>query len=153
MNLIAQAFTDDDQTQAAEIPASFRDRLALYAELENKRRLHQVEADDLQKQIKDLEEPLLNDMAEAGIQNVNCGGLTIYRRTDFYVSKRGDVPTPEIVDALRRHGLGYLVAEGYNANSLKSVIREWRDEERIIPDDLANKLNIGETVRLATRKA
>lgn len=149
-NLIVEAFADSDQP--VEVPESFRDRLAEYAELQNRKRKHDGELEAIAERLKELEEPLLNDMAEAGIQNVNVAGLTIYKKTDFYVSKRGEVPTAAIVETMRQHGLGYLVSEGYNANSLKSVIREWRDEEKPIPEELASQLNIGETVRLATRK-
>lgn len=152
MSLISQAFTDDEQTEPVEVEKPFAERMAEFAALQIRRRDVEAELETIKAKSKVLEADLLEEMSQNGIDNMRCGGLTIYKRTDLYVTKRADVETAELVAIMKSIGLGYLVSEGYAPQSLKSVIREHEKAGTEIPEQLAQRLNIGHEVKLATRK-
>lgn len=132
---------------------SFEAMLNEFAELENERRQLEERLEVIKTRTNTLQEPLLNHFADTGMQNARIKGLTVYVKTDRYVSKRGDASTEQVCQVLRDHGLGYIVSEGYNASSLKSkIVKEYIEADVEVPDALAAVLNIGETTKLATRK-
>lgn len=152
LSIVSQAFTDDEQTEPIEVERPFAERMAEFAALQIRRRDVEAELETIKAKSKVLEADLLEEMSQNGIDNMRCSGLTIYKRTDLYVSKRADVETVELVAVMKSIGLGYLVSEGYSAQSLKSVIREHEKAQTEIPSQLAERLNIGHEVKLATRK-
>lgn len=138
---------------AAAGSAGFKTQLARFVELENERRDLELRLDAVKGEAGKLQAALIEQFADMGMQNAKVGDLTVYVRTDRYVSKRADVETETVCAALRDCGLGYMVADGYNPQSLKSKIKEYQDQGIEVPESLAALLNIGETPRLATRKA
>lgn len=151
-NLVSQAFSDEEQSEPIEVERTFQERMAEFAALQLRRRDVESELETIKAKSRDLEKDLLEEMSQNGIDNMRCNGLTIYRRTDLYVTKRADVETAELVAVMKNIGLGYLVSEGYSAQSLKSVIREHEKDGTEIPAQLVERLNIGHEVKLATRK-
>jgi hypothetical protein len=163
MNELAEAFTEkpipefaqESSAAIADSPDLDTDMLTMlseYAELSNRLRDAQGEADMLKSKMSELEPSILEAMALNGVDNVRVKNLTVYRKTNFYVSKRGSVETQTVCDLLREHGLGYLVADGYSPAALKSKVKEWLDEGAEVPAKLAECLNVGDQVVLATRK-
>lgn len=126
--------------------------LKRYTELENERRKHADRTDELAAIIKPLEEALLEAFAEAGLQNARANGLTVFIRTDRFVSKKGEFSTEAICEKLKELGCAYMVKEGYSASSLKAKVTEWQNEGVTVPADLAAMLNIGEIARITSRK-
>ncbi|MGH7743706.1 MAG: hypothetical protein ACREQ5_02650 [Candidatus Dormibacteria bacterium] len=130
--------------------------LRRFAELSIRRGVLDAELEVVRKEIAGIEPQLLESFADQGIQNCNILGQCIYVRSDLYVSKKADkdgVTTDDVCKALAKCGLGYMVKDGYSAASLKSKVAEWRKEGVEIPETLATLLNVGETCRLAARKA
>lgn len=131
--------------------------------------------DELATEIKDaktaLEPGILEDMAAAGMQRSTVGGFTLFAKRDRYVNKFSGMSQAEMCDVLRENGLGWLVAEGYNAQKLKGWVCEKLDQARealpaderemtaledllqSIPEGLRSSINVGEAVRLAANKA
>lgn len=138
--------------ELTEPVAGFQELLAEFVALENERREHENRLKIISERVGQLQPVLLDQFADAGMQNARIGDLTVYIRTDRYVSKRGDVSTEQVCGVLRDCGLGYMVSDGYNAMSLKSKIKEYQDSGVEVPQELAAVLNIGEAFRLATRK-
>ena len=133
-------------------PGTFQEMLAEFVVLEHERREHEDRLKVIAGRLGQLQEPLLNHFADTGIQNASVNGLTVYVRMDRYVSKRGDASSEQVCAALRDCGLSYMVSDSYNAQSLKSKIREYIEEGADVPESLKQLLNIGEVARLATRK-
>ena len=133
-------------------PGTFQELLAEFVKLEHERREHEDRLKVIGERLTKLREPLIDHFADTGIQNANVDGLTVYVRMDRYCSKRGDATTDQVCAALKAAGCGYMVADGYNAASLKSKVKEWTDQGVEVPGELASLLNIGEVARLATRK-
>jgi hypothetical protein len=167
--------TDDPMVS---IPPSMGERIKQFATLEHERRELEAKLKDIEGRASKLAAALLDDFADNGIQNTRCDGLTIYVRTDRYVSKKKDVETQTICDLLESLGRGDMVSDGYNASSLKSWVLEQiamradlrRDidgqraaggdvshlEERLAEIDqiqpLLDLLNIGEVPRIVSTK-
>ena len=145
-----QAF--DAAEAAADVPTDVLTLVAEYAELANRCADAQEEADMLKRRMAELEPTILEAMALQGVDNVRARNRTVYRKTNFYVSKRAAVETQQICNLLREHGLEYLVADGYSPSALKSKVKEWLDEGVEIPPTLAECLNVGEAIVLASRR-
>jgi hypothetical protein len=120
--------------------------------LEKERLEERTEAIDARMKV--LEEEILGHWADAGTQSVKQSGRTLFIRHDFYCSKKRGVFTQKICDLLREHGLERMVSEGYNAQSLKAVVKEWAsDEGPGVPEDLAAVLNYDTVPRLIVRRS
>lgn len=132
-------------------PATIGDRLKAYAALEHHRRQLESQLKSVEQESRALGEKLLEDFGETGMSNANVDGLCLYIRMDRYVSKRADATTEQVCEALREAGLAYMVTDGYNAASLKSLVKEYQDNGREVPPKLSELLNVGEVPRLATR--
>lgn len=143
-----------EETAVIEAPpeGEFKKLLSDFVALEHLRREHEDALEVINKKLEKLSVILIEQFADLGMQNARVDGLTVYIKMNHYVSKRGDVSTQAVCDELTKCGLGYLVSDGYNAQSLKSKIREYQDQEIEIPPSLAELLNIGEVPKLATRK-
>lgn len=145
--------TDTDLVDLIDAPATFQQQLKQFVALEHERREHEEKLKAIGEKISSLQAALLDQFADLGMQNANVDGLTVYVRTDRYVSKKGEASTEQVCEALRACGLGYMVSDGYNAASLKSKVKEFQEEGIEVPESLASLLNIGETFKLATRKS
>lgn len=139
--------------QIDTVTATMGEALKEFARLENERRDLEDRLSEVKAAAAVIQERLLNDFADAGMQSANVDGLTVYVRMDRFVSKRSEVTTEQVCQVLRDCGLGYMVADGYNASSLKGKISEYQKEGVEVPQPLAAVLNIGEVARLATRKS
>lgn len=143
----------------SEPPASDENATPLlrrFAELQLKRRELEDALDVVTKQVAALEPQVLESFVDQGITSANVCGLCCYVKTDLYVSKRADkdgATTEALCEALTEVGLGYMVKDGYSASSLKSKVAEWRKDGVEIPERLAKLLNVGEIIKVQTRKA
>lgn len=142
----------NEQSPDSPVDQDMLSLMSEYAELSMRYRDANGEAEMLKDKMAQLEPSILEAMALNGVDNMRVKNLTLYRKTNFFVSKRGDVETQSICDLLRTHGLGYLVADGYSSAALKSKVKEWLDEGAQVPEQLAACLNVGEAIVLATRK-
>ncbi len=146
---------NDGQEGVVAAPDNFKVLLSEFVNLEKRRRDVDGELESIKARTTEIEPKLLEQMAELGLQNARVDGLTVFQRTDRYVTKRSEkdgVTTERLIEALRGCGLDYMVAENYSSASLKSKIVEWIVEGIEVPPELAACLNIGETLRLVTRK-
>lgn len=139
--------------QPAEPSGSLGALLRRYTELANELRTCSERAESLEAEIKPLQEALLEAYAENGLQRATLNGLTVFVRHDFFASKKAGVSTESLCETLVKCGCEYLVKTGYNANSLRAKVREWRDEGVEIPAPLAELLSVGEIPRVVAVKA
>lgn len=148
-----------------EVTTTF-DPLARFVAIEHERRELEAALKKLDTEAKSLEASILEDWADRSQRNASVGGLSVFVRTEMYCSKRPEVDGQQLAEALIRHGLSKAV--GYNAQSLKSWIKERLVEaagesdddipqginvESVVPPDLMGLIVVGENVRLRTRLA
>jgi hypothetical protein len=94
--------------------------------------------------LADLNDPLAEQMGANGVQRATKDGLTVYLRTDRFVSKRADVDTDQACQVLEGWGWGYIVKESYNASSLRSLVVEKVDDGQPLPLDFDQFFNLSE---------
>lgn len=135
------------------VPPTFQVALKEFVMLEKRRRDLEGELETVKTAATKVQGALLDMFADTGIQNAKCDGLTVYVRTDRFVSRRKEVESIAVCNALKAIGRGDMVNPDYNAASLKSLVLEFLTSEQPVPPELESLLNIGSVPRIATRKA
>lgn len=154
MNELQELFDESIEVEDFEVDLD-GDTLSLaseYAELQLRLRDSKSESDMLEARAKAIEPRLMERMNIEGCQNLSVKGLTIFRKTNRYVSKAKGVETEELVAALKDCGMGWLVKDAYNAMQLKSAVIEKIEAGEELPEGIKNLISIGETQCLGTRK-
>lgn len=136
--------------------------------LENKKKELDAEQKQVKQQLDDLEQVLVPQFIQDGIQKMTVDGRTVSLVHDIYASPLYD--REDVVAALKQSELGQYVAENYNTNSLTAFVREVKrevesqaqqeqrpyDEEDIraaLPAPLGQALKISFVHKLSSRKA
>jgi hypothetical protein len=129
------------------------DPLSRFVALDHERRKLESRLKELGEEQAGLQERIIEEWIDRGQQSANIDGLTVYVARDFYCSKRGEVSTEQLIDALKQHGLDRCVQVGYNASSLKAFVKEQLAAGSELPAPLAAMLNYDTVPRLRTRAA
>lgn len=138
-------------TNETNIEQGLHALLKRFVALEHERRTLEMKLDSVKARLKPIAIEALELWADSGLERLRMNGLTVHLRTDRYVTKKTGILGEAVCEALRSIGRADMVSDGYNASSLKSLVREWIDNDDEVPEQLAELLNIGESQRLATR--
>ena len=90
--------------------------------LENRKKELDAEQKQVKQQLDDLEEALVPQFIQDGIQKMTVDGRTVSLVHDIYASPLKE--REDVVAALKASELGQYVAENYNTNSLTAFVRE-----------------------------
>lgn len=143
-------------------------QLREFVSLENRKKDLDAELKAVKQQLDELEEALVPQFIEDGVQRMTVDGRTVSVQQDVYASPLND--REDVVDALKQSELGQYVAENYNTNSLTAFVREVKrdvelrahGENRIyteddvraaLPEPLGRALKISFVHKLSSRKA
>jgi hypothetical protein len=120
-----------------ELAAEF-ERLTL-----SKKRIS-VQESELNVSIDEVQSQLLELMGENGLQNLKTeAGMTLYRRTDKYPGVAEGYTKEQLIQELGRHPQTMdLVSPNYNANSLRSRLKEIEDNGELLPEELERMIKI-----------
>jgi hypothetical protein len=99
-----------------------------------------------------LEPLVLDEMQNNQMDRMHLDGQTIYMHR-ILTSKAKGGNRNAVVAALKAEGLGDLVAEGYNANSLSAWVREQLAADEPLPPLLAATLDLEEIVSIRGRQS
>jgi len=125
------------------------DLVTEYAELTERRRNLEAEVKRLATDLAAREEVLVEDFAQAGIQNIKTAtGQTIYLNREIFAKLVGD--HEEALDAFRQAGLGDFVKESVNANTLRAYVREM---DEVLPEGLQPYIDVTEIYRMRMRSS
>jgi hypothetical protein len=129
-------------------PAEFDlDVVRRYNELRAQEKIASTEA----KAIKD-EADLLEMFSEAGLQNVNVDGKTVYLHRSTFAQRKEGVTAEDVKAGLRAAGAGELVTETVNANTLSAYVRELEEDGGPgLPPELVDILLLGERYAVRIR--
>jgi vacuolar-type H+-ATPase subunit I/STV1 len=136
--------------------------------LENRKRDLDAEMKGVKAKLDELEEALVPQFIEDGVQSMKVDGRTVSLAQEIYASPLDG--RERVVEALKASELAQYVSENYNTNSLSAFVREVaRDvaaqaerEERIfteedvraaLPAPLGQALKISFVHTLRSRKA
>lgn len=145
----------EELAPAVEISANLADLTRQYIDADRRQKELENELKEV-KAAKALMEPILVERFSASqIQNQKLQtGETVYIRRDTYVSLITDEDGShgEAHEALRRHGLDFLVKPNVNSQQLSGWYREKLKMEEEIPQDLLPYLNIADVFRVRVRQ-
>ena len=121
--------------------------VAEFADLTEQRRKLEAEVKKLATDLAAREERLVEEFAQAGIQNIKTKtGQTIYLNREIFAKLVGD--QKKALTAFRRAGLGYFVKETVNANTLRAWVREM---DEVLPKGLQPYIDVTEVYRMRMR--
>jgi hypothetical protein len=90
--------------------------------LENRKRDLDAELKATKQKLDDLEQVLVPQFIDDGVQRMTVDNRTVSLAQDIYASPMGE--RADVVAALKASELGQYVAENYNTNSLTAFVRE-----------------------------
>lgn len=89
-----------------------------------------------------LSEALVEAFTADGTDGVTVDGRRAYLHTELWPVRREGMTAEHVIAALRADGLGDLVTENVNANTLASTVRQIVDGGDVLPDHLAAVLTV-----------
>ncbi len=128
------------------------DELKRFVALEERRRALEAEIDTLKAEAAELEQRLLAQFEQSGMERVAIDGRTVYVERKLW-AKAKDGDKAAVCKALKRCRLGDYVEETFNTNSLSAYVRELDREGRPLPPTLAAVLDVSEVFKLRTRRS
>jgi hypothetical protein len=128
------------------------EELKRFVALEERRRQLETEIDSIKAEAAELEERLLPQFEQTGMERVSIDGRTVYVERKLW-AKAKDGDKPAVCKALKRCHLGDYVEETFNTNSLSAYVRELDREGRSLPPSLAAVLDVSEVFKLRTRRS
>lgn len=105
------------------------DQLKEFVALENRKKELDSELKSIAVRLDDLEQALVPQFLEDGVQSMRIDGRVVYIAQDIYPSPASD--RAAVVEALKQSELGQYVSENFNTQSLKAFVREVAEEVRL----------------------
>lgn len=127
------------------------DALREYVELTDRKRTIEAERRDINDRLDKLEEKLLSQFEEQGMQNIKIGGASVYLHRQLW-AKPKDGDKPKAVEALKRAGLDEMVKETFNVHTVSAYFREAEANEQPTPPELDDAFDLNETYSLRVRR-
>lgn len=138
---------DDD----AGIPLAL---LRRYSELRGLEKISKAEAEAYKQEADVIQSQLVDHFAEAGMQNINIDGKTLYLHRDVFAAREDGIEETDVHAALRAAGAESLIAEKVNHQSLSAYIRELTDDDGPgLPEPLVGVLRAAERFSVRIRAA
>lgn len=128
---------------------SLSDLVMEYADLTEKRRDLEAQVNRLKADLSAREEKLVEEFAQAGIQNIKTStGATVYLNREIFAKLVGD--QKKAYTALRRAGLGDFIKDTVNSQTLRAWVREM---DEVLPKGLQPYIDITEVFRMRMRSS
>ena len=105
----------------------------------------------LKKEKEILSQELCNEMQELGYDKLTVDGVTVYPRTDVYISIPKD-NQEEALEWLKENGFGDYITETVNARTLTSVLKEELTDNPLLEDEIKELFNVSEKKRIGIRR-
>lgn len=125
------------------------DKLQLYIELTKKKRKLEAELDSIKESISTLQEDLLDQFGDEGINSIKSNGATVYIKRELWASPNHDYASA--CEALRQAGLEHFVQERFNHNTVSAYFRDLDREGEAIPESLKEAFKLNEKFSLQIR--
>lgn len=143
-------------------------QLKTFVSLEKQKRELDARLKEVKQTLDELEEVLVPQFIEDGVQRMTVDGRTVAIQQDVYASPA--LCREDVVKALKLSELGQYVGENYNTNSLTAFVREAKrevefraqQENRIyteddvlaaLPEPLGKAVKVSFVHKLSSRKA
>lgn len=145
------------------MPATTADLVNEFIDLDQQRKGKEEEVGKLKERLQALEGELLTRFENAGVQSMKSKqGVTVYIRRELWASP-ADGAEVLLLERLKAMGLGDMVKEKVNPQTLSSFVREQEQERlgrngtpddvlKILPEPLQSTIKLSERFSLRTRK-
>ncbi len=153
----------DNDAVTAVTRENFTEQMARFSALTGEKRRLESELRKVQAALDALEQPLLDEMSEQGMQSMRIGGYNLHIRGQLWAGVV-QVEQPDgtfaadkelTCDALVEAGQGHFVERGFNVNSVSSYIRDLPQDDRgmpILPPELDGKIRVYQRFALRAMK-
>jgi len=125
-----------------------KDLVKIYGETVMKIKELKLKLDELNTQKQELEQKLYEKLIEAETDKITIDGITVYPRTDIYISLPNK---PEAIDYVKKIGLDDLIRPYIPSQTLTASIKELAKEDPLILEEAKEILNYTEKNRVGIR--
>jgi len=126
-------------------------KLKRFVELEKERRDLEGRINSIAREVEGLEQFLLTEFEEAGMSSARVDDITVYTHRQLWARpKEGNMETA--CKILKQVGLGEVVKESFNMNTLSAYVREKDRSGEKLPEGFENGINIEERFSLRSRR-
>jgi len=145
---------------------TMQDRLKRRAEIEAEVRKLKTQLSALEDEKDELDEDLMEDFMEIGVQSMTMNGFTFYihRQTWAYALPKDEGGKQESITRLRKAGFEDYVYEDFNVMSVSALVRQYEqeaetvdvtedDEFAAVPHELREALRLQKKVQIRARSA
>lgn len=127
--------------------------LKLYARLSYIRKVLKAKDEQIAKRLADMEDPLLEQLATAGIPRLPFDRYgTLHTTSQVWPAFLEGKSRPDVVAAMKLDGLDDYLKEDYNAISFAAFVRGILNENEELPENLAKCVEGKERFKLVLRK-
>lgn len=128
-------------------------QVAEYVRLRSLQKAAEAEAEAYKNQADQLQETLLEQFAEEGIQKITVDGTTTYLRRELWARVEPGATREQVVEGLKACGMGQFVHEAFNTQTVSAWLRDLEREGQTMPEELDGVLTTAEVFSLRNRKA
>ena len=149
-----EPFTGAEPGEPFDQPITLQDLTNRMIELHQEKRDLKTRSENNSAEIKLLEPVISKRFAAQQIQQQKTmTGETVYLQRDSWTSlvQDEDGSMEEAHQALREHGLAWLVKDNVNGRTLSAWVREQEKQETEIPEDLLPFLKISKAYKVKVR--
>jgi hypothetical protein len=109
--------------------------------------------DEIERRMTELQEPLKEHFVNGGMQNARVDGMTCYIRRQLWAKLKEGHDMDEAVAAMKGNGMGEFVREAFNVHTLSSHARELAREEKALPAEVLDYIDVSEVVTIQARRS
>lgn len=124
--------------------------VARIIELDERKRALEEEIDRIKFERRTLEERVMEQWAEAGVQHVRQQGMTVYLRRDVWAGIHEEFKTAAPY-AFMRADLGHMLS--VNSQTLSAYVRELERKGEEAPEEIARLIRTTEQFSIRSRRA
>ena len=126
------------------------DALHEFVQLEKDRRQLEAQLKSLKARKAKLEEQLLTEFEQTGVQNMRVDGMTVFIHRQTWANHAGNPAA--LVEAMRAAGMDEMVKVSVNTQTLSAWVRELESIEEPIPEAVAPHISVSEKFSLRTNR-
>ena len=129
------------------------ENLRRYVHLKDQISKVDTDLSELKKQAGELEQELLDELSDDGINKITVDGRTVYMRRELWARKEQGVEGYEVAQAVMKAGLDEYVQPKVNMQSLSAFVRDLDRAEEPLPYELEGVVRVDEVFRLGVRSS
>lgn len=126
------------------------DALHEFVQVEKDRRELEAKLKSLKARKARLEEQLLTQFEQEGVQNMRVDGMTVFVHRQTWANHAGNPAA--LVEAMRAAGMDEMVKTSVNTQTLSAWVRELESIEEEVPASIAPHISVSEKFSLRTNK-